>query len=124
MVEVMDARAAQLDQAWKENEGRTVLLRRLVDTHPPPDTYPEEYAKWLLDPRIAYFAVFAVYLSECHREGKLRGGSGPFYCPVCEEAQEGWRRLHCWECAWSRKIRPYAIELASNWHESRRRNSA
>jgi len=107
---------AQADHAWEQNELRGRLLRRVVDTHPLPEHIPIAYDDWLVDDRLAYFAVFAVYTFECRREGRLYRGEGPFYCGRCEEPQEGWRQLRCWECAWP-KIRAYAGELATHWHE-------
>ena len=110
--------AAQVDDIYAQNELRGRLMRTLIDTHPLPEEMPLSYDDWVSDERLAYFAVFTVYLYECKRYAFLLHGKGPFFCRACEEPQEGWAVLPCWECAWGKKIRPMAIECATRWHET------
>ena len=113
------ARAAQVADLFQQNELRGRLMRTLIDTHPLPEDMPLAYDDWVLDERLAYFAVFAVYIAECKRYALLLKGKGPFFCRRCEEAQPGWTALPCWECAWETKIRPKAMECATRWHETK-----
>lgn len=117
--EMDEARQAQSAYAWEQNELRDRQLRRQADLGPLPEEFPQEYDDWQSCSPLTFFGLFAVYTYENKREGRLRRGDGPFYCPRCEEPQEDWQKLRCWECAWPTKIRAYAIELAQGWHETR-----
>ena len=111
------AREAQREAAWEANEERCREMERLNPKAVSLDTYPEPYDEW--DNDLRYFAVFAIYLDECKREGFLNAGKGPYYCGKCEEKQKGWTRMICWECAWPAFLREKAIEMARRWDETR-----
>ena len=107
------ARAAQLEAVWEQNEVRAREMEQCETGAAKRKPYPEEYADW--DMGLRYFALLAVYLDECKREGFLHAGKGPYYCGKCEEKQPGWTRMICWECAWPAFLRERAIEMAENW---------
>ena len=106
------ARALQEQDVWEQNELRCRAMKQCDARGLQATTYPEAYDEW--DNELRYFALLAVYQRECLREGLLRAGRGPFYCPACEETQPGWRRLKCWECGWP-ETRNHAIEMAQQW---------
>jgi len=81
---------------------------------PPTSDDPEQWqgiTKWC--------ALEVSYRWHCQREGDLRRGLKPTYCPQHGKKSEGFRPAPCFRCAWDGVLYDEAIanarELGRNW---------